>query len=419
MKGSSVLFTPAQETSVLLTVLLVGGRDLFRLLVGHGLLLLVVRRGRIAVIRRAGGDVAVPESRHLAAGRRALEDDVAVPGRGGRLRGRFRAVPRAVARGRLVGDGVLLRGGSRAVGVHTPRGVQPGVRVVVRLLPVRHQAVHAERGGGVQRLQGGGHVADDVVLLHDDGLVHAVTHFRVGFAFRFALQLGLGVLDYLVFSFRRQRLLLDLLPLQRLLLLPQRVFLLEASPTPQVRAVVEHVVRVGIQRPVTSLTRFLVVPGYFDEALVQAEVVPDGVLPTLLVFAVVRKPFHDELVDAVEGDLLVLRVLDGHRDQGYVRVRRLDHVFGRGELVLLVRPGRVSIPRVLFVSVRIRRGVPIVSVLVVAEERVHVSETERFVRNSPPAARTRLRGSLLQPAGDLSRRICFRWGRSFENSSPS
>lgn len=39
----------------------------------------------------------------------------------------------------------------------------------------------------------------------------------------------------------------------------------------------------------------------FDEAFVEGEIVSDGVLPSLLVLAVVRKVLHNEFVNAVEG----------------------------------------------------------------------------------------------------------------------
>lgn len=54
----------------------------------------------------------------------------------------------------------------------------------------------------------------------------------------------------------------------------------------------------------------------------------DRVLPALLVFPVVRETIHDELIDTVQGDLLLRRrALNGHGDQGDVRIRRFHHVF--------------------------------------------------------------------------------------------
>ena len=61
----------------------------------------------------------------------------------------------------------------------------------------------------------------------------------------------------------------------------QSILLLEAFPPPQERSVVEHVVAVRVEAPVAPLARLLVVPGHLHEALVEGEVVPDGVLPTL------------------------------------------------------------------------------------------------------------------------------------------
>ena len=65
---------------------------------------------------------------------------------------------------------------------------------------------------------------------------------------------------------------------------------------------------------------------YLDEALVQGEIMADGVLPALLVLPVEGEFVDDELVDAVEGDLFVGRVGDGHGDERDVGVGRLDHV---------------------------------------------------------------------------------------------
>ena len=89
----------------------------------------------------------------------------------------------------------------------------------------------------------------------------------------------------------------------------QSILLLEAFPPPQEGSVVKHVVAVRVEAPVAPLARLLVVPRHLDEALVEAEVVADRVLPALLVVAVVREPVHDERVNAVQGGLLVNRVL--------------------------------------------------------------------------------------------------------------
>lgn len=56
----------------------------------------------------------------------------------------------------------------------------------------------------------------------------------------------------------------------------------------------------------------------FEKTLVQGEVVSNRVLPSLFVFSVVWKVLHDELVDAIQCEPLVLRRLDGHHDKGIV-----------------------------------------------------------------------------------------------------
>jgi len=76
----------------------------------------------------------------------------------------------------------------------------------------------------------------------------------------------------------------------------ESIFLLEPPSPAQVAAVVEHVVAVWIERPVAALARLLIVARHFDEALVQRQVVPDGVLPPLLVLAIIRKSAYTRTV---------------------------------------------------------------------------------------------------------------------------
>jgi len=98
-----------------------------------------------------------------------------------------------------------------------------------------------------------------------------------------------------------------------------------AGPPAQLarRAADEHVVGRRVEHPVVALARVVVVARHFDEALVEAEIVPYGVLPALLVLAVVWKVADDELVYAVEREPLVRAAADRHHDHGVVAVRRL------------------------------------------------------------------------------------------------
>jgi len=62
----------------------------------------------------------------------------------------------------------------------------------------------------------------------------------------------------------------------------------------------EDIVGGGVEHPVVTLARVVVVPGYLDEALVEREVVTDRVLPALLVVSVVGEVTYDELIDPVQ-----------------------------------------------------------------------------------------------------------------------
>ena len=62
---------------------------------------------------------------------------------------------------------------------------------------------------------------------------------------------------------------------------------------------------------------------YLEKAVVEWERMPDRVLPTLLVLPIEREQIHDELVDFAQGQHLLRRVLDGHRDEADVAVGRL------------------------------------------------------------------------------------------------
>lgn len=62
----------------------------------------------------------------------------------------------------------------------------------------------------------------------------------------------------------------------------------------------------------------------FHETLVQREIVPDGVSPSLVLsVSVVRKVLSDEIVNSVQRQSLLLRRLYGHGDECDVAVRGL------------------------------------------------------------------------------------------------
>lgn len=96
---------------------------------------------------------------------------------------------------------------------------------------------------------------------------------------------------------------------------------LKALSTPKEAAVLKHVPAVRVQRPEATLAWLIRPPRDFDEAVIEGEVVAQGVLPALSVLAVVRKAFHDELVDVAQREHFLSRVLDGHCCQRDVRIR--------------------------------------------------------------------------------------------------
>lgn len=85
----------------------------------------------------------------------------------------------------------------------------------------------------------------------------------------------------------------------------------------------KHIIARGVQHPVVALPGVVVMSRHFDEAFIETQVVPDGVLPALLVLPVIREVLHDELVDAVEREPLLGTLSDGHHDERVVAERRL------------------------------------------------------------------------------------------------
>ena len=80
-----------------------------------------------------------------------------------------------------------------------------------------------------------------------------------------------------------------------LLRLPYRLLARTFEPllSAQVAPVLEHIARVRVKCPVAALARPVGGPRHFDEAVVERQTVSDGVLPALLVLAVVREEIHD------------------------------------------------------------------------------------------------------------------------------
>ena len=84
------------------------------------------------------------------------------------------------------------------------------------------------------------------------------------------------------------------LSLQALLLL---LLQLEPLPPPEQGPVLEHGDRLGVKSPVGSLAGSVRSPGDLDEAVVEAEVVSQRILPSLGVLSVVGEVVHDEFIN--------------------------------------------------------------------------------------------------------------------------
>lgn len=97
-----------------------------------------------------------------------------------------------------------------------------------------------------------------------------------------------------------------------------------SSPQLACGASYEHDVVAGwIQGPVVPLARVIIGPGHLHKALVEREVVPDGVLPALLVLTVVREVLHDVVIYTTQGQLSLRAGADSHHYQSIVGEWRL------------------------------------------------------------------------------------------------
>lgn len=97
----------------------------------------------------------------------------------------------------------------------------------------------------------------------------------------------------------------------------------EASGSATKRALLEHELAAGVDGPVVAFPRPAQSLRQLDEALVEREVVPDGVLPALVGAPEEGEASLEELVDLAQRQPLGGGALDRHDDQSNVGVRRL------------------------------------------------------------------------------------------------
>lgn len=81
----------------------------------------------------------------------------------------------------------------------------------------------------------------------------------------------------------------------------------------------EHdVVAGGVQGPIVALAWVIVRPWNLHKTLVEGEIVPNGVLPPLLVLPIVWEVLHDVVIDPTQCELSLLAGPDSHHNQGIV-----------------------------------------------------------------------------------------------------
>ena len=98
---------------------------------------------------------------------------------------------------------------------------------------------------------------------------------------------------------------------------------LEPFPPPQEGAVVKHVLRLGVQGPEVPLTRVTRLSWHLDKAVIEAQIMADGVLPLGESVPIVGEPLLDKFADAVKGEPPLGGLDYGHGDEGDVGVGRL------------------------------------------------------------------------------------------------
>lgn len=99
-----------------------------------------------------------------------------------------------------------------------------------------------------------------------------------------------------------------------------QVTALEPLPAPQEAAALEHVLCVRVQGPVVALSRPPRLSGDLDEAVVESQIMTDGVLPFFGIVSVEGEALCDELVDSTQRQLAVGGVGYGHGNQRDVAV---------------------------------------------------------------------------------------------------
>ena len=96
----------------------------------------------------------------------------------------------------------------------------------------------------------------------------------------------------------------------------------EPLPSPEQGTVLEHGDGLGVKGPICALPGAVMTPRDLDEAVVEAKVVSERILPSLRVLPVVGEVVHDELVYVGERKHLLRRPHQSHGGERDVGVWR-------------------------------------------------------------------------------------------------
>ena len=143
---------------------------------------------------------------------------------------------------------------------------------------------------------------------------------------------------------------------------------LVSLPPPQEGSIIKHVLGQRVQRPEVPFSRVSRFSWYLDEAIIERQVVSDGVLPLGELLLVVRKSLLYKLTDPTESQPLVRSLEDCHGDHCYVGVRRL-HSLGLLVFLLILA---VMIALAITHSLSLLSFLSLEFYLVLREESVHL-----------------------------------------------
>lgn len=111
-----------------------------------------------------------------------------------------------------------------------------------------------------------------------------------------------------------------------------------------------------VDGPVVSLSGVIVVTRYFDEAFVEAEVVSNGILPSVSIGAIIGEALDDVFVDFVQRQPSPWTASYRHHDQGVVAVAWLPGAVDGCSSAAFVSLCAMSRRQSIIAPIRLRTG---------------------------------------------------------------